>query len=158
MRKYETRMGYRVWAALERYELKRDWASHELRHVLPVETGVVHAFGTRDTANRDPEFFHADGPFAICGQHVKVRLPVSFPSDDEEACPRCVELVAQGKTSHPKSEYRMDCDETVRPEMEGFSQVVTCCLKAAHKGSHRTVEGGTWRDGAEDFTPTDYSA
>ena len=57
MRKYETRIGHRVWASLERYELKRDWASHELRHVLPVETGVVHAFCARDTANRDPELF-----------------------------------------------------------------------------------------------------
>jgi hypothetical protein len=82
------RPGRRVWAALERYELRRDWATHEIRQVLPEELGVVHAFGDSNTGIRDPEFFAAEGPYAICGRHVKVRLAVNFASDDDEACPR----------------------------------------------------------------------
>lgn len=152
------RRGYRVWAALEHYELKRDWATHDLRQVLPDEMGVMHAFGAGDTAVRDPEFFQAEGPYAVCGEHVKVRLSVDFASDDEEACPRCVELVAAGHKTSPKNGHYppSECDAIVLPAMAGQPAVVSCAQRDDHDPPHRSRDGDTWEAGPEDFTPNRY--
>lgn len=150
--------GYRVWAALEHYELKRDWATHELQQILPSELGVVHAFGGGDTGVRDPEYFYADGPYALCGQHVKVRLAIAFPSADEEACPVCVELVAAGRRTSPNNGYySRDCDAIVHPAMEGQPEVVSCAMRDDHDPPHRSRNGDTWETGPEDFTPSHYA-
>ncbi len=152
------RPGRRVWAALERYEIRRDWATHEIRQVLPEELGIVHAFGDSNTGARDPEFFAAEGPYAICGRHVKVRLAVDFSSGDEEACPRCVELAAAGHTFPPnRGTPRWDCQVVVRPEMAGQPQVVLCTLREDHEPPHRSMTGDTWVSGPEDFTPSSYT-
>lgn len=152
------RPGRRVWAALERYEIRRDWATHEVRQVLPEELGVVHALADSNTGARDPEFFAVEGPYAICGRHVKVRLAVDFSSDDDDACPRCVELVAAGHTFPPnRGTPRWDCQAVVHPEMAGRPQVVDCALRDDHEPPHRSRAGDTWVSGPEDFTPSSYT-
>ncbi len=143
----------KVWAALEHYDTRRDQQGFR-DPVLPVQTGTVHAFGAAPWGDgRQPEFFDHDGPFAVCGTHVKVRLGVAFDSEDEDSCARCVDLVAKGLTArrpHGPSVYL--CTATVRPDLPGYSQVVACHLPEDHEGAHRG-ERATWREGPDDFTP-----
>lgn len=144
----------RVWAALEGYDVARDWQSHEVHPVLPEELGRIHAFAATETTNRDPEFFAHDGPWAICGGHIKVRLPVSFKPDDD-ACARCSELVAAGRTANadPRPQFE-DCRAVVLPDLTGLPQVVACSRRAYHDGPHRSLDGHTWLEGPDDFTPS----
>lgn len=150
---------YRYFAALERFEVTRNTVTGRPEKGLPEEPGTVHAMRLRPTPDtRSAEYFDARGPFALCGDHVKVRLPVTFRGDEDDVCPGCAGRVAEGATRAPQAEYVYFCGAVVLPDLPGFSQAVSCSLRASHTGPHRTREGGTWMLGPEDFTPTgDYS-
>lgn len=121
--------------------------------MLPAEPGEVHALGhTVYNESRMPEFFEYRGPFALCGEHVKVRLSVPFDAEEADVCARCAALVREGRTRRPVSFPRWECGATVRPDLDGYSQMVSCLLDDGHSGPHRG-EGATWHFGADDFTP-----
>ena len=149
------RRTYATWAALERYDLPRDAQGYR-EPALPAEPGTVHAFRQGVPADsREPEFFDARGPFALCGRHVKVRLAVEFSADDEAVCEQCAALVRSGQVHRRGPSY--DCGAIVRPDMDGFPGVIDCQRPDGHDGPH-SGGGGTWQFGPDDFTPSgDYS-
>lgn len=154
-RRPDDRGAYRYFAALERFDLTRNSKTGLREERLPAEVGTIHAMRLRETPDtRREAFFDARGPFALCGDHVKVRLAVPFRGEEEGACPRCARRVAQGLIRPPQAEGSFPCEAVVLPGLPGFSAAVSCFLPERHDGPHRTREGGTWTSGPEDFTPT----
>ncbi|MFQ6172556.1 hypothetical protein ACK8HX_13185 [Oryzobacter sp. R7] len=154
-RRPDDRGAYRYFAALERFDLTRNPATGLREERLPDELGAIHAMRLRETPDtRREAYFEARGPFALCGTHVKVRLPVTFRGEEDEACPGCAKRVAEGATRAPQAEGYYACEAVVLPDLPGFSGAVSCFLPDRHDGPHRTREGGTWTSGPEDFTPT----
>lgn len=152
-------MRHRVWAALERFEIGRDWPTGKRGARLPEVAGTIHAYGDRFTASKEPEYFAADGPYALCGAHVKVRLPVSFQMEEDDACSKCADLVRQGLTRAPRNSHLapLPCQAVVRPDLEGLPQVLACVRGEHHEPPHRSTDGSTWDTGPEDLTPGRYS-
>lgn len=151
---------HRVWAALEHYDVARDRQSHETHPVLPREPGVVHAYGERANGAKDPEFFTAKGPYALCGSHVKVRLAVLFREGEDDACSKCVELVRVGVTSR-RSGYLSDsreCQSVIQPVLPDAPPVAACARRADHDGPHRASDGAEWNAGPEDYVPARWSS
>ena len=142
-----------MWAALERFERKRD-AQHFGYNALPEDPGTVHALpGGRPFRLPRPEFMSGEGPRALCGHRVLVRLPVSFDGEDPDACAECCELLARGVTRAPGGPGRsFDCGAVVRPEGTAAA-AYGCVLRERHRGPHRAAGGETWETGPEDFTP-----
>lgn len=151
-----------MWAALEDYDLAREWQSHEVHPKLPVEMGTIHAFGACLTAAKDPEFFDFEGPYAVCGMHVKVRLAIPFPEEpDDDVCTTCAQRVAQGATGPPgrgDAYAYSECQAVVQPNMEGLPHAVACVKRNHHDPPHRSSDGHIWVDGPKDFTPSRYSS
>jgi len=148
----------RLYAALEHYDVVRDWPSHEVHPVLPDELGLVHAFGASSTRVKDPEFFDGDGPMAICGVRVKVRLAIPFPRGTEDVCLACGLLVAQGVSDPAPRRTAYQCDAVVAPGMEGLPHAVECDRRLHDDPPHRSRDGHTWVNGPEDFTPGQYTS
>jgi hypothetical protein len=143
-----------MWAALERFERKRD-AQHFGYNALPEDPGTVHALpGGRLFRLPRPEFMGGEGPRALCGDRVLVRLPVAFDDGDPDACAECCELLARGVTRAPGGGVgrRFDCRAVVTPDAADAA-AYGCALREGHRGPHRAAGGETWETGPEDFTP-----
>lgn len=88
-------------AALVRYDMARDPETHHLDAVLPDELGTVHALQRRrfQSRLREPYFtgrFEMDE--ALCGQRVKVHLPVEFDPGDPDVCQKCAAAAWESAT------------------------------------------------------------
>lgn len=142
-----------MWASLERFERQRDRQHHFVDPVLPEEPGTVHAYpGGEPFRLLEPEYFEGEGPRALCGHRVMVRLPIAFNSRDAEACQDCVDLLVRGE-SHAPGGGRNPCQAVVQPGGEAEAAAYGCELRDGHRGPHRAADGATWQSGPEDFVP-----
>jgi hypothetical protein len=156
---------------------KRDASGYKVKALLD-DPRVVHALDAAGTWDGDPwsgevvrgsvHFFGGtrdSGPYAACGT-VRVRAVLGdefVPADpgDREAvarqCPRCAELVAEGKGFRTPPQERplrsYFCEQILRLRIDDDVDVQECSLRDLHGGPHRTRDGATWRAGFDDFVP-----
>jgi hypothetical protein len=149
---------------------RRDPETRRRHKALLDDPGMVHAIDPVGTWDGDPwrgkeapgdvHFYDGvGGPFAACGM-VKVRAVLGERFDPEDTdralCPRCAELVAEGKgfRSPPGSFQPSWCDKYLRLKMDGRVVVEQCRgLRDLHSGPHRTLSGATWTTGPADYMP-----
>lgn len=133
--------------------------------VLPENLGTAHAIDAAGTREGDPwrgapaagehEFFSHPGPRAACGAQVRAVMGEEFELERTDACPRCAELVADGKAfrSPPHERRNFFCDDYLRLKIGTGVVVEQCVLRDLHPGRHKTHEGATWEFGAADYEP-----
>ncbi|WP_405475683.1 hypothetical protein [Paenarthrobacter ilicis] len=89
-----------VLAGLTCYAMARDETTRVFNPAIPDEPGTIHALRPTLTDRKllNAHFIEDTGDYraAICGAKVKVVLPLTFKSEEEDACPECVEELASG--------------------------------------------------------------
>ena len=144
---------------------KRDMRTMVRYKVVADEPGPAHAIDAAGTREGDPwrgeeapganKFYDHQGPHAACGAQVKVVMGNAFDAEQDDACPKCAELVAAGKgfRTSPHERRSPFCDSFLRLRVDGRVIVEQCRLRDYHSGPHRTFDGATWDAGAVDYVP-----
>lgn len=145
-----------MFAALEKYDVRKNRIGGWAEQQLPEELGTVHAFASYRASrspSKQPEFFEGvDGLVCVCGRRIKVRLAVAFDVEDPDACVDCVELVNSGVNRNHDYWYHAPsrCGDLVM--VDGVTY--TCSRRFPHgRDSHRSNNGATWESGPNDWTP-----
>jgi hypothetical protein len=149
---------------------KRDQSGHRFKTLLD-NPGIVHAIDAAGTWDGDPwsgevvpgavHFYGGpinSGPYAACGT-TKVRAVLGDEFDPEDKsptlCPRCVELVVEGKGFRTPPHERPEpfCDAYLRLRIDGKVVVEKCFMRDYHAGPHRTSDGAKWLRSVDDYRP-----
>lgn len=145
-----------VWATFAKVDRVRDPNDHVIDPVLAADPGPTHAYqSVVPKGVREPEFYAGDGPMAICGTRVLVRLPIPFGGDDPDSCPDCAKRVAQGRLHpppRPGSGFR-PCGHSIQYSDDDGTHDLECRLRPRHDGMHRARSGESWEHGPEDLVP-----
>lgn len=161
---------------------KRDRSGNRVKALLD-DPGRAHAIDAAGTWDGDPwsgevvpgaaHFYGGpvnSGPFAACGTtQVRAVLGDEFKPTDpadktavEGQCPKCAELVAEGKgfrpPPHEREHHSTFCEEDLRLRIDGGVEVQDCSMRDFHRGPHRTRDGATWEIGFDDYVPAPLDA
>jgi hypothetical protein len=154
----------------------RDLQGNRVKRLLD-NPGRLHAIDAAGTQDGDPwlgevkpgrvHFYGGPigtGPRAACGFIVRAVLGDEFVPDYDPAypfrsrqCPRCAELVADGKGFRkPPDPFGYDpyCSAYLRVQIDGQIKVKDCSQDRYHRGPHRAGDGSEWEVGVDDYVPS----